>query len=325
MELDAGVVTWIGLLGSLRLDEVLEAATRDGLRDLLLQRGVIGVLLRALDSTDVVMVRKSTEMLVNLFKVDPRPSFLEMRPTLPALVQLTSSQDVETVNFACLALAYIAEGSPEGIQGIIDTNVAVHLIGLLGTEHRVHALRVLGMLLMGDDAQTQWVLDLGALPAIVGLLNTPELLLCKLACQAISNVAAGTVEQVQMVIDVGALPVLVNLMWRAHPDIQREVAWIFSNVTSYGNMRQISQLVEAGVVQSLCNLLVVENSNAIYQTLEALENILSCGKTLGVDNGWLDLVIACGGAEGIRAQVGHENQMIATRALRIVKEFLLSD
>ena len=54
------------------------------------------------------------------------------------------------------------------------------------------ALRTAGNIVTGDDHQTQCVLNCGALPRLLALLQSPKKGIRKEACWTISNITAGT-------------------------------------------------------------------------------------------------------------------------------------
>ena len=78
---------------------------------------------------------------------------------------------------ACWALSYFTDGPNERIEVVCRANVISRVVGLLGnTSDRailIPALRVIGNIVTGDDAQTQRVIDGGALSALKTLLSAP--------------------------------------------------------------------------------------------------------------------------------------------------------
>lgn len=76
--------------------------------------------------------------------------------------------------------------------------------GRLGCRHTqasvlVPALRTVGNIVTGDDAQTQIVINCSALPYLLNLLTTsPKKSIKKEACWTISNITAGTKAQIQV-------------------------------------------------------------------------------------------------------------------------------
>jgi hypothetical protein len=51
----------------------------------------------------------------------------------------------------------------------------------------------------------------------------------------------------QYVIDQGALPVFQGLLGHAKTSVQKEAAWMISNVTA-GNVNQIQAVIDSGLI-----------------------------------------------------------------------------
>lgn len=95
----------------------------------------------------------------------------------------------------------------------------------------------------GDDVQTQVIINCGALPCILHVLNSTKELVRKESCWTISNIAAGNREQIQAIIDANIFPVLINILSIAEFKTKKEAAWAVTNATSGGTPEQIKYLV----------------------------------------------------------------------------------
>jgi hypothetical protein len=116
--------------------------------------------------------------------------------------------------------------------------------------HKLHtALRTVGNIVTGDDAQTQLVINLNALPALLWMLDNSKKNIRKEACWTLSNVTAGTAEQIQSVINACVFPKLIQLLGSSEFDIQKEAAWAVSNATSGGSPSQIMYLAQQGTLR----------------------------------------------------------------------------
>ena len=146
------------------------------------------------------------------------------------------------------------------------------------------ALRTVGNIVTGDDMQTQIIINCGALPCLLNLLQTThKKSIKKEACWTLSNITAGTKDQIQAVLDAGIIPPLVNLLATAEFDIKKESAWAISNATSGGTREQIKYLVQCGCIKPLCDLLNCTDTRIVSIALEGLENILKvCDAAAGL-------------------------------------------
>lgn len=136
------------------------------------------------------------------------------------------------------------------------------------------ALRTVGNIVTGDDTQTQTIINLGALAALLTLLSHPKKGIRKETCWTISNITAGNSTQIQAIIDAGFIPPLIQLLANAEFDIKKEVAWAISNATSGGTREQVRYLVEQGCIKPLCDLLSCSDTRIINITLEGKQNFL---------------------------------------------------
>ncbi|KAL3204450.1 hypothetical protein MRX96_011462 [Rhipicephalus microplus] len=100
-----------------------------------------------------------------------------VQPCLPLLARLLYVNDFDVLADACWALSYLSDGPNDKIQAVIDAGVCRRLVELLmhASQGVVSAaLRAVGNIVTGDDAQTQVVLNSNALPCLLHLLSSPK-------------------------------------------------------------------------------------------------------------------------------------------------------
>ena len=146
------------------------------------------------------------------------------------------------------------------------------------------ALAQAGNIVTGDDNQTQAVINCGALPKLLALLNSPKKGIRKEACWTISNITAGTRDQIQAVIEANIIPPLRQLLATAEFEIKKEAAWSISNATSGGSPEQIKYLVTQGCIKPLCDLLTCNDPRLVTVALEGIDNVLKAGELEAPNN-----------------------------------------
>lgn len=112
-------------------------------------------------------------------------------------------------------MSYLTDGSNDKIQAVLETGVVLKLVELLASPECLvltPALRTVGNIVTGDDAQTDAVILAGGLPYLGLLLRHHRNNIVKEAAWAISNITAGNAEQIQHVIDAGLLTPLIQVL-----------------------------------------------------------------------------------------------------------------
>ncbi|XP_047328688.1 importin subunit alpha-4-like [Impatiens glandulifera] len=305
-------------------------------RDFVLSNGALMPLLVQLnENSKLSMLRNATWTLSNFCRGKPPTQFNQVSPALPVLRQLIYLNDEEVLTDACWALSYLSDGPNERIQAVIDAGVCQRLVELLGHPSPtvvIPALRTIGNIVTGDDAQTQFIIDNQVLPFLAQLLiQNYKKSIKKEACWTISNITAGNKNQIQAVIDANVIQPLIALLQLAEFDIKKEAAWAVSNATSGGSNDQIRYLVSQGCIKPLCDLLVCPDPRIVTVCLEGLENILKAGesdKEAGMNDGinlYAQTVDECDGLEKIESLQTHDNNEIYEKAVKILERYWAED
>ncbi|OVA13566.1 Armadillo [Macleaya cordata] len=305
-------------------------------RDLVLGEGALMPLLSQLNElSKLSMLRNATWTLSNFCRGKPPAPFEQVRLALPALQHLIHSTDEEVLTDACWALSYLSDGTNDKIQAVIDAGVCPRLVELLlhpSPTVLIPALRTVGNIVTGDDAQTQFVINNQVLPCLYQLLTqNHKKSIKKEACWTISNITAGNRGQIQAVIEANIIVPLVHLLQHAEFEIKKEAAWALSNATSGGSHEQIQYLVNQGCIKPLCDLLACPDPRIMTVCLEGLENILKVGeadKELGKNNGvniYAQMIDECEGLDKIENLQSHDNNEIYEKAVKILERYWVED
>ncbi|KAL8092245.1 hypothetical protein AgCh_034509 [Apium graveolens] len=128
-------------------------------RDHVLSDGALMPLLAQLNEhSKLPMLRNIVWTLSNFCRGKPQPPFELMRPALPVLQCLLYSNDEEVLTEACWAFSYLSDGTNDIIQAVIEASVCQRLVEVLlhpSPTILSAALRAVGNVMTGDDAQTQ--------------------------------------------------------------------------------------------------------------------------------------------------------------------------
>jgi|TARA_B110000881_G_scaffold217366_1_gene234670 importin subunit alpha-1 len=290
-------------------------------RDLLLSMGTMPFLLgRMVDKSATSTVRLATWCIANLCRGKPGPSFSITKNALSKLNAVLTFEDEETVVDALWALSYMTDGSNDQIQGVLDAvdlkRIVPYLAPTWRTVVQVPALRVMGNVVSGNDAQTQRVIASGAVPSIVAMLNSHKSSIRKETCWVLSNIAAGSVHQIQLLVICQVFTPLRVMMNTESHTIVKEIAWIISNMCEGGNAAQISHLIKLGFIAPICSLLTGPDVGEVQIALGILFKMLRTDTSVA-----LDKLEDCQGRDIISNLQYHDNTEIYTRVVDLIDEF----
>ncbi|TGZ69089.1 hypothetical protein CRM22_003922 [Opisthorchis felineus] len=297
-------------------------------RDLLISAGVLAPVLRLLDRAwDMEgVVSNIAWVLSNLCRNrDPPPPSNVIKTILPVLKRLlVYEKNKEVVVDSAWALAYASDAVNNIIDDILDSGCVQLLLRLLASNSASHvspALRAVGNLVVGDDAQTQMVIDLGLLPYIPSLLNSDRPNIVKETCWLVSNITAGSIDQIQMVIDHNIIPCVLDLLHKSEFRIQKEACWVVSNMINGGSAEQCGYLMNQRVMPAICNLLTVSDARVVILVLESLRKLFQISEQFGQLEAACIELETCGGLDQLEQLQDHENEQVYTLAYELIDRY----
>lgn len=278
--------------------------------------------------------------MANLCLSTPSPAVDFIRPSLPVFGNwLVSSDNLEIVIHALVSLISLSKASPVHSEAIlsVETNVTKGLI--LCLQHlspaiASKALMLLHNLLTTSTACTQILLEANVLSGLLSLMSHAKRAVQRDVILALTDITKGTSDHIQFVIDTGFIPLLINLT-----DLSRDVRtdgknvdtqmikvalWPLLNILRHGTDAQVMGLFDAGVVRSLCSIIMSPESDARCLCL-ALD-----GSIYGL-NGHRELFVqrmeqsAAGCGAQIRALQNHADFEVRERAFLVSYEYLLDN
>ncbi|PHU20389.1 Importin subunit alpha [Capsicum chinense] len=221
-------------------------------RDLVLGHGaLVSLLTQFNEHVKLSMLRNATWTLSNFCRGKPQPQFEQTKASLPTLARLIHSNDEIVLTDTCRALSYLSNGTNDKIQDVSEDGVCPRLVSyylhlLFVSSHSslsvlIPTLHTVGNIVIGDNIQTQVMIDHHALACLLNLL-TQNYKKCikKLSCLDSSKMS--TVREREpfqcdsVMIEAGIIAPLVHLLQNAEFEIKKEAAWAISNSTSGGNM-----------------------------------------------------------------------------------------
>ncbi|XP_020941285.1 importin subunit alpha-8 isoform X1 [Sus scrofa] len=237
------------------------------------------------------------------------------------LVELLASSHMSVCEQAVWALGNIAGDGAEFRDIVISSNAIPHLLALASSNVPTPSLRTVGNIVTGTDPQTQLAIDAGLLSVLPHLLLHPRSSIQKEAAWALSNVAAGPHQHIQQLIACGALPPLVALLKNGEFKVQKEAVWTVANFTTGGTVDQLVQLVQAGVLEPLINLLDIQDTKMVIIILDVIFFILQAAEKISQKENMCLLIEGLGGIDKIEALQLHENRQVALTALSIIERY----
>lgn len=204
------------------------------------------------------------------------------------------------------------------------------LVGLLSHANEKvlsPALRAVGNIATGTDAQTDVLIESDVCRLLLPLLTHPRKNIRKEVCWTISSIMAGTTEQIQSAIDAGIIPPLIDRLRHDELEVQKEAAWAIGNALTKSEPVQIDFLVRHSVLPPLVALLgKAADTKIVLVCLEAIENVLHHGmlraqQRADGENEYVQILEQCRGLERFKALVQHPSKEIYLHSLKILEAF----
>lgn len=235
---------------------------------------------------------------------------------LPKMVEMIKSQDFDDRLNATVKFRQILsrEHNPP-INAVIQCGVIPTLVDFMHDSHpdmlQLEAAWALTNIASGSSDQTKTVVEAGAVPLFVQLLNSQSVEVKEQAIWALGNVAGDSTQYRDFVLECGAMGPVLNLFNSTKMSLIRTATWTLSNLCRGRNPQPDWTIVHLAI-----------------PTLAKL--IYSIDTETLIDACWAVSYLSDGTAEAIQAVVdariphrlvellGHESTLVQTPALRSI-------
>ena len=320
---------------------------------LVLSTGIVGLvapMLASPEQFDLEQLEMVCGLMANLAKHrTPLEHFTAILPSVAALMHVDQSTEVARQVLAMVEYFVTDDVSPHPRVSYIfayERGMLVQkLIKMLLHRHinvRLHALRALGQLAMGDAHETAQMHQWGVLERIRLLASsTRDARELYQTLFVVSNLAASkSDEQIGQLVHQGFVQLLINSVRKSHDDRARlEAIYALGYLAMGYNATYTRFMVESCRV---CDVLVEQlgspNCDIVYRSLTALKAILGTGDQQAtaynrahseVDveqaNPYVSVVRACGGFDVIEELQNHETTDVHKLASALVCKYMADE
>jgi len=214
----------------------------------------------------------------------------------------------------------------------VDAGACGKLVDMLAHKNvsvQTPALRAVGNIVTGTEAQTQAILVHNPFPALAMLLHSKKKAIVKEACWCLSNITAGTAAQVEAAVHSGIMPTLGAVLINGENEAKKEACWAISNATTGGSVDLTRVWIERETIEGLVDMLKYPESKIQLVALEALENILEAGETMTAPgskivlqvNPFAEWLAELEGCEMLETLQDSKNDKVYTTASHIIEKF----
>lgn len=96
----------------------------------------------------------------------------------------------------------------------------------------------------------------------------------------VSNIAAGTLLQLETLVAKGYLKIMTNVLKEEQLNIKYEAVWAICNFSLVEKKELIESIFKDNIVETVCEIIKLNESKYVAVGLEALTNLLKIGKNM---------------------------------------------
>lgn len=238
--------------------------------------------------------------------------------TLPFLMLAVKNSFIDIYSEVLWALAHLSD---KRLEVVSDKECLMSVLKLLKIDFvkfQQPALRVIGNVLSGNEAQVDLLVSIGVIKGLVGCLEHKSKLIRQEAMWAFSNMC--TTKYVKTLASKGVIKKIIDLSITDCPDIQNEAIWCIFNSIFSSDPTSIKDLVDLGILSAVCYLLNLSNNTSKLLLLNGLDRVLRAGQELS-PNPYLEVLESNGGKETIEHLLMSKNEKVHKKCLRLLSEY----
>ncbi|XP_033158709.1 importin subunit alpha-4 isoform X2 [Drosophila mauritiana] len=308
-------------MGILCLGNLLHFAPN--LRDFMITNGVVQKLISIIQakSTCTLMLSHVTWVLRKLCISSPTSRPDNVDEIAQALNVLLYNPEDKILEDALMAVRNLAHEN-ETIPMLLDLGVVPRIIYLL--EHpnvlvQNAALQALINIASGSEEQIQELLNNNLLPHLSALMSNSDPDIRCHVLRILQNVADGNTFQRQAIMNAGLLHKILECLKGDAIPLKSAAALTISTLAINKDKNLLYYLMRQGVIPELCNLLLSQETDIIYNVLDMLSTMLD------VDPSFLaevsGIIEWSGALNNIRMLQSNEHEEIAVVARKIISSY----
>lgn len=238
--------------------------------------------------------------------------------TLPFLFLALKNNIIDIYSEVLWALAHISDKKVEVIDDKECLSSILKLLKIDLVKFQQPAIRVIGNVLNGNEAQVDLLVNIGVIKGLVSCLEHKSRLIRQEAMWAFSNLC--TTKYVKTLATKGIIKKIIDLSITDCPDIQNEAIWSIFNSIFSSDPTGIKDLVDLGILSAVCYLLNLANNSSKLLLLNGIDRILRTGQEIS-PNPYIEILESNGGKETIEHLLMNQNEKVQKNSLRILSEY----
>ncbi|CAG9330092.1 unnamed protein product [Blepharisma stoltei] len=311
------------------------AGDNEKYREIIISEGIFDFLMDALQNISVQnnkspLVNVLVWVLSNISRSANKIPDLTMRKLLNIVRPCLDLEDNDIIASVFWILNYSTQGDSYCIERILEAKYAPIIINYCDSHDysiALPALKTLGNISSGNNAQTELMLNLNALEKLLNHIRSSQAVIRKEVYWALSNFVGGSSAHVERVAQHLVIPLAMKGLTDEDHGVRVEAGWVFSNFGIRGSPECTISLIKNGFLNYLQQALDKETDpNTLKNLLVITKRILEAASIKPQEekkenNICLKLFESSGCLAALHKQLDHGNSFVNEFALKLLKEF----